>query len=219
MASLDAIALALMAVIETYVDEPLHIYSYPAETGNLPAVVIGETGGDYLQALDRGSNEWTFEVAVMVPRGELSESIREIARQTSDAAVTTNRATESAGETASAVAGLSAASGEVGDIVKLITQIAEQTNLLALNATIEAARAGEAGRGFAVVAGEVRLLALLTKADKFGRGQQTQALMAVKRELFSAFGDTVSVQTFSGESKQGVDEARAVVAGWLGLSV
>lgn len=59
--------------------------------------------------------------------------------------------------------------------------------------------------------------ALLTKADKLGRGQQSQALMAVKRELFSAFGDTVSVQTFSGESRQGVDEARAVVAGWLGL--
>ena len=61
--------------------------------------------------------------------------------------------------------------------------------------------------------------ALLTKADKLGRGQQAQALHAVKRELFGAFGDTVSVQTFSGESKQGVDEARAVVAGWLGLQI
>ncbi|MDI9237830.1 ribosome biogenesis GTP-binding protein YihA/YsxC [Lysobacter sp. LF1] len=59
--------------------------------------------------------------------------------------------------------------------------------------------------------------ALLTKADKFGRGQQSQALMGVKRDLFSAFGDTVSAQTFSGESKQGVDELRAVVAGWLDL--
>lgn len=59
--------------------------------------------------------------------------------------------------------------------------------------------------------------ALLTKADKLGRGQQTQTLHAVRRDLFSAFGDTVSVQTFSGESKLGVDEARAVVAGWLGL--
>ena len=29
-------------------------------------------------------------------------------------------------------------------------------------------------------------------------------------------GDTVSVQTFSGESRQGVDEARAVIEGWLG---
>ena len=59
--------------------------------------------------------------------------------------------------------------------------------------------------------------ALLTKADKLGRGQQSQQLLAVRKELSSAFGDTVSVQTYSGESKQGVDEARAVVAGWLGL--
>ncbi len=59
--------------------------------------------------------------------------------------------------------------------------------------------------------------ALLTKADKLGRGQQGQALQAVKKELFSSFGDTVGVQTFSAESKQGVEEARAVVAGWLGL--
>ncbi|NUS39542.1 MAG: YihA family ribosome biogenesis GTP-binding protein [Lysobacter sp.] len=59
--------------------------------------------------------------------------------------------------------------------------------------------------------------ALLTKADKLGRGQQAQSLQAVRRDLSNTYGDTVSVQAFSGESKQGVDEARAVVAGWLGL--
>ena len=59
--------------------------------------------------------------------------------------------------------------------------------------------------------------ALLTKADKFGRGQQSQALLAVRKDLFAAYGNSVSVQTFSGESKQGVDEARAVVGGWLEL--
>ena len=58
--------------------------------------------------------------------------------------------------------------------------------------------------------------ALLTKADKLGRGQQGNTLQAVRKELASRFGDTVSVQTFSGESKQGVDEARAVVNAWLG---
>ncbi len=59
--------------------------------------------------------------------------------------------------------------------------------------------------------------ALLTKADKLSRGAQGNALLAVRKELSSAFGDTVSVQTFSGESKLGVDQARAVVAGWLEL--
>lgn len=57
--------------------------------------------------------------------------------------------------------------------------------------------------------------ALLTKADKLSRGAQGTALLTVRKELASAFGDTVSVQTFSGESKLGVEEARAVVGGWL----
>ena len=61
--------------------------------------------------------------------------------------------------------------------------------------------------------------ALLTTADKLGRGQQAQALQAVRKELQATFGDAgIGVQTFSSESKQGVDEARAVVAGWLELS-
>ena len=36
-------------------------------------------------------------------------------------------------------------------------------------------------------------------------------------DLQAQYGDTVSVQTFSGESKAGVDELRSVVAGWLGI--
>ncbi len=59
--------------------------------------------------------------------------------------------------------------------------------------------------------------ALLTKADKLGRGQQSSTLMAVKKDLFASYGDSVSVQAFSGESKQGVEEARAVVCRWLDI--
>ncbi len=52
---------------------------------------------------------------------------------------------------------------------------------------------------------------LLTKADKLGRGEQTRTLLQVKKEL----AGRASAQLFSGAAKLGIDEARAVVLGWL----
>lgn len=59
--------------------------------------------------------------------------------------------------------------------------------------------------------------AILTKADKLGRGAQGNALLAVRKDMQAEYGETVSVQVFSGESKQGVDEARGVIGRWLEL--
>ena len=57
--------------------------------------------------------------------------------------------------------------------------------------------------------------ALLTKADKLSRGAAMNTVQAVRKDLSATYGDSVSVQGFSGETRQGVDELRAIVAGWL----
>ena len=57
---------------------------------------------------------------------------------------------------------------------------------------------------------------LLTKADKLGRGAATTALRALRTELSGEFPDA-SAQLFSATAKTGLDEARAVLAEWLGL--
>ncbi len=57
--------------------------------------------------------------------------------------------------------------------------------------------------------------AVLTKADKLGRGPGLNILQAVRKDLQATYGDNITVQTLSSESKAGVDELRKVVAGWL----
>jgi methyl-accepting chemotaxis protein len=97
--------------------------------------------------------------AVSAAAEEMTTSIREIATNAADAATVANNAVGVAESAKKTVGDLGTSSGEIGQVVKVITSIAQQTNLLALNATIEAARAGEAGKGFAVVANEVKELA------------------------------------------------------------
>jgi methyl-accepting chemotaxis protein len=73
--------------------------------------------------------------------------------------------TENSEETARIIQEIQQEMGQIGKIVRVITDIASQTNLLALNAAIEAARAGDAGRGFAVVAAEVKALATESRSS------------------------------------------------------
>ncbi len=59
---------------------------------------------------------------------------------------------------------------------------------------------------------------LLSKADKLSRQEQTKVLRSVSAEL-ATWGDAdlYSVQLFSSLKKTGVEEAEAVLAGWLGM--
>jgi GTP-binding protein len=52
---------------------------------------------------------------------------------------------------------------------------------------------------------------LLTKADKLKRGQAAATLLGVRKQL----GDKASVQLFSALDRQGLDEARDVLARFL----
>lgn len=57
---------------------------------------------------------------------------------------------------------------------------------------------------------------ILTKADKLSRSEGARTLAAVRKTLAESFTHG-SAQLFSSTAKTGLDEARAVVAGWLEL--
>jgi methyl-accepting chemotaxis protein len=123
-------------------------------------LVTAETASQTSTTVAAAASHATSNVATAATAaGELSESVRDIARRVGEAASVTHHAVHEAEATGQVVAGLSEAATRIAKVVSLINGVAGQTNLLALNATIEAARAGEAGKGFAVVASEVKALA------------------------------------------------------------
>jgi len=94
--------------------------------------------------------------------GEMTSTVNEIAENSEDARIITEKAVSQALNASNSVGQLGKAAEDIGKVTEAITEISEQTNLLALNATIEAARAGEAGKGFAVVANEIKELSRQT---------------------------------------------------------
>lgn len=174
--SLQAIAAQISSEAEVLNDNALQVRTLADETGKAAAQVsvsVEEVANAATEeALHAGKTmEVVKEVALALE--SCGQSIQAVSEQSNQFNQIVNDGMKAMEKQASfmqesnkaqqmvseAVHDLNHKSGQIVNIVELITGIANQTNLLALNAAIEAARAGEAGKGFAVVAEEVRKLA------------------------------------------------------------
>src|SRR5436305_5989980 len=188
----------------------------------------------------RGQSESLAELAAQATENanhlagateEFAQSSDEIGRQVREAGTLSEDAGQAATAAGRSLDGLKASSGEIGNVVSLISAIAKQTNLLALNATIEAVRAGDAGRGFAVVANEVKALSGATqnateeigrKIDQLQRDAQgsiaavnrIMAAIAAIRPVFAAVASAIEKQiATTGElSRSAADCSRFVTS-------
>ncbi len=150
--------------ITTAASEILAATSEQAATAGEQAAAVAQTSSTVDQARQtaRQSAERARQVAGVAQASskEADEGFRAVEKTLEGV----NRIKEQVESIAENILSLSERTQQIGEIIETVNDIADQSNLLALNAAIEAARAGEAGKGFAVVAGEVRSLAVQSKA-------------------------------------------------------
>lgn len=131
-------------------------------------------------------------------RNELSDKVKMMQERVSNTMKLTHAIAAQAkdGETSlsemnRSIQNIGSSSGEVSNIIQIITDISEKINLLSLNAAIEAARAGDSGRGFAVVADEISKLADQTASSikdidrliKINEGEIKNGLSSVEKSV------------------------------------
>lgn len=81
MASLSEIRQAMCDVIEQYTTAELFAYKYVDELANLPAVIVEPITADYEMSMARGTEEWHFNVYVLVSRAAGSDDGQELLDQ------------------------------------------------------------------------------------------------------------------------------------------
>ncbi|MET0424840.1 MAG: methyl-accepting chemotaxis protein [Actinoplanes sp.] len=191
----DALRRATATLRETVQDLGAHAQTLAGQADSLAgtsrqSAASAEEGAQQAQAVAEQAGIMSSNIqTVAAGAEEMGASIREISQSATLAAEVANRAVDVTSTTTSVMAKLNESSGEIGNVIKVITAIAEQTNLLALNATIEAARAGELGKGFAVVASEVKDLAQETAKATEDIGQRVAAIQTDTAGAVTAIGE------------------------------
>lgn len=176
------------------------------------AVILANSSSE-LTAVIKGVQENIGGVSTATE--EIYASVKEISKNSFEAARIAGDAVGIADRSGETVTKLGESSGEIGKVVKVINSIAEQTNLLALNATIEAARAGEAGKGFAVVANEIKELARETSRATEDIGKKIETIQRDTHEVITAIGQISkvikSVNDFQNTIASAVEEQTATI--------
>ena len=133
-----------------------------SHTAELMSQSTTESNNNAGQAVAASDDTYVSIQSVAAASEEMAATIQEISSQMQNTSRLVTQSVERVNGADKYAGELQQTSGEVREVIQLISNIARQINLLALNATIESARAGEAGKGFAVVANEVRNLAAQT---------------------------------------------------------
>ncbi len=197
---------AASAQLTAQIEEASNTASHAAERLSEAAAAITEMNSTVREVARNASDASGVSAATR----QKAESGAAIVRQSLDSIERVQRGSEALKED---MTQLGAHAQSISQVMSVISDIADQTNLLALNAAIEAARAGEAGRGFAVVADEVRKLAEKTVASTSEVGRVVRAIQESATKSMAAADDSMQLirqaTEFAGKSGEAL---RGIVA-------